>query len=417
MKNCSTPEIPGRLIDPRRLIPIVLLLFFILGASPASHSGLVIKELPSPAARGGVTPYLHSSADRALMSWQQEANGRVELRFAAWQNDKWTPSRAIVSDAPLFRNWADFPSILSLDGETIAAHWLQKSGAGSYAYDTMITFSNDGGSTWKPAVKPHHDSTAGEHGFVSLVPMDHAGLMAVWLDSRNFKNEHDEDDPLNEMQLMAGIYQSGNFGKETVLDPRTCDCCQTSAVKTKNGIFVAYRDRSEKEIRDISFVRYVNNQWTAPKTLHPDGWQISGCPVNGPAAAAWNGQVIVSWFTAAGNEPHVNAALSFDDGRTFGKVLRLDEGNPSGRVDTEFLPDGSALVSWIENSKTQGPHIMVRRIFKDGTLDTPIVVAASTTDRAGGFPRMASWQKGVLLAYTEIGNDDSRIRVVSIQPK
>ena len=268
------------------------------------------------------------------------------------------------------------------------------------------------GSTWKPAVKPHHDSTAGEHGFVSLVPMDHAGLMAVWLDSRNFKNEHDEDDPLNEMQLMARIYGSGNFGKETVLDPRTCDCCQTSAVKTKNGIFVAYRDRSEKEIRDISFVRYVNNQWTAPKTLHPDGWQISGCPVNGPAAAAWNGQVIVSWFTAAGNEPHVNAALSFDDGRTFGKVLRLDEGNPSGRVDTEFLPDGSALVSWIENSKTQGPHIMVRRIFKDGTLDTPIVVVAAST--GSELPRMGAGNEA-FLAWQSWQRTSAR--VACIQPK
>ena len=38
----------------------------------------------------------------------------------------------------LFVNWADFPSLVVLDGGRLAAHWLQRNGSGTYAYGVRI---------------------------------------------------------------------------------------------------------------------------------------------------------------------------------------------------------------------------------------------------------------------------------------
>lgn len=49
--------------------------------------------------------------------------------------------------------------------------------------------------------------------------------------------------------------------------------------------------RSCQEVRDMSVVRFAGGRWTEPRTVARDGWQINGCPVNGPAIAAAERQV------------------------------------------------------------------------------------------------------------------------------
>ena len=42
---------------------------------------------------------------------------------------------------------------------------------------------------------------------------------------------------------------------------------------------VAYRDRSQTEMRNIGILHV---QGGTPRVLNEDGWRINGCPVNGP---------------------------------------------------------------------------------------------------------------------------------------
>ena len=263
-------------------------------------------------------------------------------------------------------------------------------------------------------MKAHDDNTENEHGFVSMVPQAKEDLMLAWLDSRKFKSaaEHAAG---NEMQLMGRMARNKKLDAEAVIDPRVCDCCQTTAVAVPDGVFVAYRDRSSDEVRDISFARFAQGKWTSPQTLYADGWKIEGCPVNGPAAASQGSQVVVAWFTAAQEKPRVQAIFSSDGGKTFGKPVRIDGGNPTGRVDVELLPDGSALVSWLENTAGKGADIRIRKVANSGKLDAPITVAPSASARASGFPRMARSHKGILLAWTDITGDSSKIRIFQIQ--
>jgi hypothetical protein len=372
-----------------------------------------VKEFPSPSGKDSQTPFLFTSGKSLYMTWlEKTANGHA-LKFAKYDGTNWGPSSVIAADVPFFVNWADFPSLLALDGGMLVAHWLQQSGKGKYAYDVMISVSKDDGKTWSPGVRPHRDRVQGEHGFVSLIPAS-GGFEAIWLDSRKFDQKTTTHSMTSEMQLMSSAYTNDAFQSENVLDTRVCDCCQTAAAMTDQGPIIVYRDRSAKEVRDISYVRREGNKWTSPKTLHTDQWKIAACPVNGPAVAADGKRVVTAWFTAAGDKPQVYASFSSDSGSTFSKPIGIDSGNPSGRVDVKWIQNGSALVSWLENKGGGGADIVVRK-FVGEKPEAPFVVAPSSSARASGFPRLAPWGNGAIIAWTYVGENSSSIKLAFVE--
>jgi hypothetical protein len=188
-----------------------------------------------------------------------------------------------------------------------------------------------------------------------------------------------------------------------------CDCCSTDAVLAADGsVVVAYRDRSESEIRDISASRLEPNGWTAERPIHRDGWKISACPVNGPAMAAAGDRMVVAWFTAPAEKRVVNVAFSEDGGATFGKPLRIDGGKPDGRVDVVLLDGGTAVVSWLERGKLQ-----LGWVDASGLVGAPLTATTADRSRAGGFPRLALLGDLLFLAWTEPG-EPSRIRTATL---
>lgn len=259
---------------------------------------------------------------------------------------------------------------------------------------------------------PHRDNTQTEHGFVSLIPLADGRLGAIWLDGRNMKNvkETDEHAPAAESMTLryATIDAAGNLYDEAQLDERVCECCQTSAAVTSQGPIAVYRDRSQREVRDIYIVRQVNGSWTTPQAVFADDWEINGCPVNGPSIAADGARVVVAWFTSAANTPRVKVAFSQDAGVTFSQPIQVDDGETVGRVDALLLPDGSALVCWLSGT-AEGGAIKVRRVQRNGSVGPPAVIATTDISRSSGFPRMARLGDKVHFAWTEFGQP-SRVR-------
>jgi hypothetical protein len=308
-----------------------------------------------------------------------------------------------------------------LDGGVLAAHWLQRTGTGTYAYGVRISLSRDGGNTWSTPVTPHRDSTQSEHGFVAMWP-ERGGVGAAWLDGRKFTkadpraprgddNHQDGHSASNEMMLVSttlGI--NGRLGAEARLDDRTCDCCQNSAAMTSGGPIIAYRDRSPDEIRDIHVTRRVNGAWTKGVPVYADNWKIAACPVNGPAISAAGNRVALAWFTAANDSARVKVAFSQNSGATFGAPTRVDGGTPAGRVDVAQLIDGSALVTWIERTGGDTATVRARRVQPNGTAGAPVTIAMSSAARASGFPRMVVAGSNVVFAWTMPGRPSS-IRV------
>lgn len=379
-------------------------LFLLVFATTASFAQ--VRELPAPAGPGSGQPNLAVARDgRVYLSWIEKlGGGRFSLRFAVREKDAWSAPRVIAEGANWFVNWADFPSLIVLPDGTLAAHWLVKNGPGTFDYAVTIARSFDGGQTWGKPFVPHRDGKLAEHGFVSLFAARDGNLAAVWLDGREMKpgaSEHDHGG--GDMTLRyVKIKRDGTLTDEAVLDARVCECCQTSAAMTEAGPVVVYRDRSDNETRDISIVRLVNGQWSQPRTVGADNWQINGCPVNGPAVAAAGRRVAVAWFTAVNNQPRVKLAFSNDAGASFGAPLTIDDGNPAGRVETLLLADGSALVCWLEKLP-EGGAVRVRRVWPAdiaGKRGEAVTVSTAGAARSNGFPQMARTGQTLVFAWT-----------------
>jgi hypothetical protein len=367
-------------------------------AQPARSA---VTPLVSPAAAESGQPQLTVSSRGVLLSWIERAGNVATLRFAERTPSGWTAAGMVASGSDWFVNWADVPSVQRLDDGTLAAHWLQKSGAGTYAYDVRLSHSRDNGKTWATSFTPHHDGTQTEHGFASLLQMPGAGLGLFWLDGRATSGGHGGHGGGGAMSLRFGSFdQKWKQTADAAIDARVCDCCPTAAAVTADGPVVVYRDRSDTEVRDIAIVRFERGAWTAPAPVHADNWTIQACPVNGPAIAAQGRTVVVAWFTAVGDRPRTFLAFSKDAGRSFGTPVALDEGVAVGRVDVELLPDGSAVAAYIEQTG-QRSQFRVRRVAPDGVRSAAIVVAGLDAGRASGYPRIAVHQGEVTAAWVE----------------
>ena len=68
-------------------------------------------------------------------------------------------------------------------------------------------------------------------------------------------------------------------------------------------------------------------------------------------------------------------------------------------MDVELVGDG-AVVTWLARAE-RGGEVLARRVSADGKLGEIVTVAATGTDRASGFPRIASHQGSVYIAWTE----------------
>lgn len=393
----------------------------LVAAAPARALGLdamrvIMVETPAPTE--SLTPHLSSFGDGLYLSWLERDGDGHELRVSRWNGTAFADARSIHASDRFFANWADFASVLPWGDGRLAAHWLEKAANGTYEYDVWIRVSDDDGRTWSEPERPHRDGTLSEHGFVSMVamaPLSAGGFAAVWLDGREFEKGAGD----NEMTLRFTTYDADGFGEEVLLDGRVCECCQTGMARTDDGLFVAYRDRSGKEIRDIGYVRYVDNggdgAWTEPAILNEDGWHLPGCPVNGPQVTAKGNRVAVAWFTASKDTPRVQVLFSDDGGASFGAPVRVDDGNPVGRVDIEWLGD-DVLVSWVERLEGRDGEVRTKMVASSGDVGTSLFVAKTGSGRASGFPRMTRFGDEVFISWTESyeRKGPSQVRVARI---
>jgi hypothetical protein len=369
-----------------------------------------ITPVTNPAGPGSRYPHFGTGAGQIVLSWlQAQERGGFALQHARWQDGSWGAAATVTSGDDWFINWADFPSVVPISATTWAAHWLQQKPGNVYSYDVRIAVSPDAGSSWASPMSPHDDGTPTEHGFVALFPAN-GGTQAVWLDGRHTGGGHDHSgDASGAMTVRtATIGVDGlRAGADVELDARVCDCCQMDAAVTAEGPVVVYRDRSQREVRDISLVRYSGGRWSEPVAVHDDGWVIDACPVNGPAIDARGRTVAVAWFTAA-DLPRVRLAFSQDAGRSFAPPIEVASGDLAGRVDVVLLDDGRAIVSWLQPAAA-GAEIRAQPFDGDGAAGPAVVVASASVQRASGFPQMVRAGDGLLFAWTDAG-DPTQVR-------
>ncbi|MCZ6917899.1 MAG: sialidase family protein [Gemmatimonadetes bacterium] len=362
---------------------------------------------------GSAEPNLFAARDgRVLMSWHEPAStGGHALRMAVRTEGAWSEPITVAGGREFFVNWADFPSVVEQADGTWVVHWLEKTARPPYAYHVMVSRSADEGTTWSEPFRPHRDMSATEHGFVSMVTPPTGGVALLWLDGRGTSEGSAGHGGTMSLRFTT-LAADGALGEDMLVDGRVCDCCQTAMVMTDTGRLVAaYRDRSEEEIRDIAVSRLEEGAWSEPYHVGNDNWHYSACPVNGPSLASAGETLAIVWYTEGGGDRRVQLAFSPDEGASFAAPVRVDDGDPLGRVDLEMLPDGSVLVVWLEKVG-EGGEIRARRVTTAGTADPSWTVSTTSPARRSGFPRLVARESDVVFAWTD-ASADGGIRVAT----
>lgn len=384
----------------------------LLAACARDPAPFTLVAADPPAQPGALAPRLSTHpAGGAVISWVEADGAGHALRWARTEGAAWGAVRTAARGDDWFVNWADTPGVTAF-GDYLVAHWLQKSAASTYAYDVQLARSADDGGSWQALGTPHHDGTPTEHGFVSLFAAG-AGFGLTWLDGRKTGGGgHEGHDGHGGggggMTLRAARFDAaGTQLDEVELDALTCDCCPTDVASVGGQPLVVYRDRTAEETRDIFVTRHDGQAWSAPNAVAVDAWHMPACPVNGPAADARGQHVGVAWFTAAQEVRKVQFAWSADGGASFSAPLRIDAGQPVGRTELVLLPDGEALVLWLEQVG-EGAELRARRVTPRGELRAPQTLAITSAARASGFPRAVLADDAVLLAWTEVDAGGTR---------
>jgi hypothetical protein len=195
----------------------------------------------------------------------------------------------VASGTDWFVSWADVPSVSRLADGTLVAQWLKNVDPSIEAYDLRLSTSHDNGRTWTtPFVpSPRQDAHAARLCVaLRLAGRGTAGFGVVWLDGRD--QELNTKDPQGGAMALyyARLRPHRQAAAETVVNDRVCECCSTSVAITTEGPIAAFRDRSDKDVRDIHVSRFTAGAWSAAVAVHADNWTIDSCPVNGPAIAA-----------------------------------------------------------------------------------------------------------------------------------
>jgi hypothetical protein len=346
-----------------------------------------------------------------VVTWQERDGEGSALRFAVIDVAGKELRRGLVSSGEdRFINSADFPSLAVLDNGDWVTFWLQKTAEGTYAYEVRTTRSRDQGRTWDAHVVVHRDATPTEHGFVSMAAAGDDRVQLIWLDGRRMAasaDAHGEGGDEHMTLRSAVLGRDGVPTAEHELDSLTCACCQTDLVRGEDTTLAVYRDRSEKEIRDIGVVKFTGSKPSAPQRLHNDLWTMPGCPVNGPALAAQGGRFLSVWPTMAAGPMAIRVALS--DAQAFKAPITLAEGSAElGRLDVVALPRDGWLVSRVTTTE-RVPALTLTTLDSEGVTQTDQTVASPV----GGYPRLAMHDGTVLVVFTEPnGSGDSRVAVL-----
>ena len=402
---------------------VAIALAAILAAAPAA--AVRIHDWPLPPVASAGQPDLSLAADDGLLlSWIEPEGDGHRLLVARHEGsdpaEGWSAPRTVAAGDDWFVNWADFPAVQALPDGSLWAHVLVRNGAATYAYDTKLFVSRDGGERWRALGPVHDDGTPTEHGFATLWPQADGVLGIAWLDGRRTGGGHDGhgEGHGGAMTLRAATFGAdGRKRAERELDASTCDCCQTASTRDGDTTLLAWRDRAPGEIRDIVVARFAGGQWHAPVRVHADGWVMPACPVNGPAIAARVGRAWVAWYTAADGTPEVRLAASADGGRRFDAPVQVAAGPAQqGRVDIGADARG-VWVSWLEEAAggqslwlaLYSPDLQ-KRIFR--TRVAPV----AGRGRGTGFPRMQLRGGKAWFAWTEIVDGAPRLRGAVVSP-
>ena len=388
----------------------------LLSIFSCTSKDIIIEDISFLYDNSNAQPSLTSSNGSLALTWiSSDKDMNASLIFRQFKNKQWTNSQTLAIGSDWFINWADFPTH-AINGDRVLTSYLKKSASGTYTYDVFLNLQKLSGEKIKEDFILNTDGFKAEHGFVSIAEGNNEGFFITWLDGRNTVEKELNGNHKPMTIRFAEITNAGDIVNEVELDSSVCDCCQTSITNTDKGPIVVYRDRSDKEIRDIYVTRNIDDGWETPVPVYNDEWEIYGCPVNGPKVVSNSNNLAVSWFTVADGKPSVNLSFSESYGSSFSNPIKINDYTAIGRVDVAFLNDNEVLVSYMEVDDV-GTYLRLKKVSIDGTVSKPITISKIDSGRNTGVPQLEILDNEIFIVWTVFENDNNQLKTVKLSSK
>jgi len=388
----------------------------LLSIFSCTSKDIIIEDISFLYDNSNAQPSLTSNNGSLALTWiSSDKDMNASLIFRQFKNKQWTNSQTLAIGSDWFINWADFPTH-AINGDRVLTSYLKKSASGTYTYDVFLNLQKLYGEKIKEDFILNTDGFKAEHGFVSIAEGNNEGFFITWLDGRNTVEKELNGNHKPMTIRFAEITTAGDIVNEIELDSSVCDCCQTSITNTDKGPIVVYRDRSDKEIRDIYVTRNIDDGWETPVPVYNDEWEIYGCPVNGPKVVSNSNNLAVSWFTVADGKPSVNLSFSESYGSSFSNPIKINDYTAIGRVDVAFLNDNEVLVSYMEVDDV-GTYLRLKKVSIDGTVSKPITISKIDSGRNTGVPQLEILDNEIFIVWTVFENDNNQLKTVKLSSK
>jgi len=330
-------------------LPVLLLLF---GCSDSDTERSGTGGIITTAGNTADFPQMTSDPGKEIVvAWwieKEKKTGQFIVYFSTSPSDQlnFAESRAIPTSKRVTPgNGENLPKlIVKPDGTYLLVFSRRNRNSDApFASSVLYTQSFDAGTTWTDPVPVHSDLNPDNgHGFPEAVILPDGEVGAAWLDGRN-NLDHSE-------VFFAKTDGKYGFTEDRQIGGPGCQCCKLDMyVDNEKNVHLTYRNLTEDNIRDIVYLKSDNSgsQFTAPKQISLDNWQIKACPHNGPSVSKENGKLHFLWYTQGGSEG-LYYSRSVDNGNTFTQRIKLAE---KGKRPYITALNQSTLAVWDEAFK------------------------------------------------------------------
>ncbi|HMF63886.1 MAG TPA: sialidase family protein [Edaphobacter sp.] len=291
------------------------------------EQAFVFESHPRVLQVGGKRPVVAATVTGGLYLLSVEnTDSALTLRMSHDGGEHWMPPTALSSPGAVVTTSAENAPQLVARGMYAFALWQEKN---EIAGTQLRVARSSGMDAKSPGSTPVTDKPATDKsysGFASLAVAPNGDVYAVWLDGRD--NTSAASGTFN-VYLARSTDHGVTFHRNVKVATLACPCCRPSVAISSDGkIYVAYRHVYSDNERDVAVATSTDagEHFSDPVRVAADRWKIFGCPESGPVVALQGEKLIVSWYTATGEQPGIRLAASRDGGRSFSREIVVSNG-------------------------------------------------------------------------------------------